>query len=558
MISRWRAALISSSAVFLASVCAAAPAIRSVAISGNRAISASTIARGSLLRPGAQYSDSLVLQEVARIDSLYFSIGILSVGMRADTVRAKDGIELRLDIDEGEVARVGRVTVGGAALLGDEEARAAIRPREGEPFDPFLLERSLGALLARYNESGYPYAQIWLIGFTHRADSNEVDLAISISEAERTTIGRIVFEGLAKTDSSVARRTSRLRPGSLYRSTDVGRGRAYLASSGLFESVGEARLDRRGAGTVDLVLPVKEAKGSGSFQGAVGFSKKGDGTYVASGAASVSLRNIAGTGRDAALDWLNDGQLYSRIALRYREPFIVGTPLSLGVEVTQNVQDSVYVFSAGALSVGIPAGPSTTVTAGIGADRNVPEYGDLLRSSRRRFRLGMMRKAAGRWDITMHAEGAHRKRYFAGGRSKSDGEVLFGFDASASIATFDGQSLFLRLASEGVVAKGEVPIAETYTLGGANTLRGYREAQFRGEKIVWSSVEYRFGTGGLFFLFDDVGAYERRGEGWTVKNGAGFGLRAESPVGVVTLSFGVGERISLSETRLHVSLSERF
>jgi outer membrane translocation and assembly module TamA len=43
-----------------------------------------------------------------------------------------------------------------------------------------------------------------------------------------------------------------------------------------------------------------------------------------------------------------------------------------------------------------------------------------------------------------------------------------------------------------------------------------------------------------------------------VKNGAGFGLRAESPVGVVTLSFGVGERISLSETRLHVSLSERF
>ncbi len=103
-----------------------------------------------------------------------------------------------------------------------------------------------------------------------------------------------------------------------------------------------------------------------------------------------------------------------------------------------------------------------------------------------------------------------------------------------------------------------MPLAETYALGGANTLRGYREAQFRGEKIVWSSVEYRFGEGGLFFLFDDVGAFETRSEGWTFKNGLGFGLRADSPVGIVALSFGVGERLSLAETRLHVSLSERF
>jgi len=55
-------------------------------------ISATQIARGSLLRPGVPFSDSLVAQEVARIDSLYFSIGVLSVGMRADTIRRADGV----------------------------------------------------------------------------------------------------------------------------------------------------------------------------------------------------------------------------------------------------------------------------------------------------------------------------------------------------------------------------------------------------------------------------------------------------------------------------------
>ena len=558
MISRWKAALIFSPALLLASVGAAAPVIRSVAVSGNSMISASEIARGSLLRSGTPFSDSLVSLEVARIDSLYFSIGVLSVGMRADTIRRGDGVDLLLRVEEGAPARVGRVAVSGAALLGEERAREAIRPREGDPFDPFLLERSLGALLARYNESGYPYAQVWLTGFAYRADSNEVDLVVSISEAERTAIGRIVFEGLAKTDSSVARRTSRLRPGTLYRSTDVERARAYLRSSGLFESVGEARLERRRAGEIDLVLPVKETKGAGSFQGAMGVSKKADGSYVASGAAGLILRNIAGSGRDAALDWLNDGQSYSRIGIRFREPFVASTPLSLGIELSQIVQDSVYVWSAGALSVGIPLGPAATVTAGLAADRNVPETGELARSTRQRFRVGYARTGAGFASAAIHVEGAYRKKYFSNAPAERDGELLYGFDASASVATFESQSLYLRLASQGVFAKGDVPLAETYALGGANTLRGYREAQFRGEKIVWSSVEYRFGAGGLFFLFDDVGAFETRREGWTFKNGVGFGLRADSPVGIVSLSFGVGERLSLAETRLHVSLSERF
>ena len=43
-----------------------------------------------------------------------------------------------------------------------------------------------------------------------------------------------------------------------------------------------------------------------------------------------------------------------------------------------------------------------------------------------------------------------------------------------------------------------------------------------------------------------------------MKNGVGFGLRSVSPLGVIELSFAVGDRLSLEGTRIHISLQEQF
>lgn len=558
MISRWKVALISSLLLPAASLAAGGSVLRGVRFEGTSVVSASELGRGSLVRAGSPYSDSLVSLEVARIDSIYFSRGYLSASVAADTVAGADGTALRFVVEEGGRASVGTIVVSGSVLESDAATKALVRPREGEPFDPFELERSLEALLQQHVEAGYPFAQVWLTGFDYRPGRVAVDLAISISAGERSTIRRVVFEGIAKTDTSVALRTSRLRPGRTFGESAVERARSYLAASGYFESVGEARVERRGDGGVDVRIPVSDAKGANTFQGGIGFSKKTTGEYVMSGAAALDLRNVAGSGRAARLDWLNDGEDYSRIGLRFREPFLVRTPVALDAEVSQVVQDSVFVWSAGSLTFGVPAGPAATILVGAAVDRNVPESGDLLRSTRQRFRLGLSTASPSGRSLTFLVEGAYRSIERAGGVADRDGEIIYDIGAAGSIGTFEGQALYLHAASRGVFARGEVPLAETYPLGGATTLRGYREAQFRGEKIAWANVEYRFGEGGAFYLFDDVGAYRAPGGEWTVKNGVGFGIRAASPVGVVNLSFGVGERLSLDETRLHIALVERF
>jgi outer membrane protein assembly factor BamA len=532
--------------------------IHSVSYRGASVISAAQIESQTLLRAGAAYSDSLVSMEIVRVDSLYFSHGYLAVEILSDTSTARGGIDVALVITEGKEARVGKISVSGADLIGEDEARRRVRPRTGDPFDPFVLGQSLRELLDFYNESGYPYAQVWLTGFEYRSDANDVEITISISAGGRSTIARIVFEGITQTDSSVALRTSRLRPGSVYSETRIAVAERRLRGAGYFQSVGAARLERRSSGAVDLIIPVKEMERGNSFQGAMGFSRTEQQKYVLNGSVELELRNIAGTGRNVHFDWLNDGKDYSRLALKFREPFLFGSLVSLDGELSQTIQDSVYMWNSGALYIALPLGASTSLVAGAAADRNVPNSGDLVRSIRERFRVGITRSAVEGTGLTAYVEGAYRKNYLAGNRDERDGEILYRFDGALAVPSWGGQSVYARFASEAVFSTGEIPLAELFPLGGAATLRGYRESQFRGERLAFTNLEYRFGEGGWLFLFDDTGAFYRSGDGWTVKNGTGFGLRSESPLGVVVLSFGVGDRLSLEGTLIHISLLEKF
>ena len=76
-------------------------------------------------------------------------------------------------------------------------------------------------------------------------------------------------------------------------------------------------------------------------------------------------------------------------------------------------------------------------------------------------------------------------------------------------------------------------IGDLYRLGGTNTLRGYREDQFLGDRIFWSNLEYRLllARRSFAFVFLDTGYYLRnaepslnvlKSEGFKIGYGIGF------------------------------------
>ena len=339
-------------AVYAVLVLLATPAcegciIGSVTYTAGPMVSAAALAEESHLLEGVVYTDSLLRCELARLDSLYFSYGLLATEVTVDTVRRDDSVDLRMGVTEGERTVFGEVSISGSTRFTPLEIARRLGAIEGDPFDPIALGNAMQRLLADYNDAGYPYAQVWLTGFLYRSRVNRADISFSLFEGDRAVIGGVRFEGLTKTDTAVAMRTARLRPGSVYNERAVRRSGTYLRASGLFEAVGEVEVRRVREGAVDVVIPVNEIARSNRFQGAFGFSRKDGGDYVLSGSAEVELRNIAGSARDAMVSWLNDGQDYSRVEVTFREPFLLSSPVRLEVEVRQVVQDTIYTWHSG-------------------------------------------------------------------------------------------------------------------------------------------------------------------------------------------------------------------
>lgn len=525
---------------------------------GLEILDAGALGRGSYLREGEELSDSLLSLELGRIDSICFSAGLLGAQAAVDTVMKGEAVEVRMLISEGVPTLVGEVTVSGSEVIPQEEVAGRLGATRGTPFDPAGLERAMTVLLAGLNSSGYPYAQVWMTGFEYLGETNTVDLTFAVYGGEESVIETVIFDGLAKTDTTLALQTSRLKPGEGFDEDKLERAPRYLSASGLFTSVGQPVVSRLGPGMVSLTIPVEEKLRGNSIQGIFGFSKKEEGGYITNGSVDIALRNLGGSGRDVDFRWLDDGLDYRTLHFRYSEDFFFGLPPGLDAELRQDVYDSLYDYTVVGFDMSVGFRPGSEVSAGYTWDNNIPQNDpDLDRSVRHRFRAGTRTVWPGRALFSLKLEGALRKEYTSG-NVKTDSQLLYGFEGHVEMPAFTGQSFYMRVVSEGVFSKDAVRAAETYPLGGARSLRGYRENQFRGEKIAWANFEYRFGGASRIFLFYDAGTYYRKETGWNFLDGLGFGLMSSSKLGTVALSFGMGERIALDGMLVHISLIENF
>jgi outer membrane protein insertion porin family len=534
------------------------PWISKVRWEGLEQLDAGAVGRGSYLRSGLQLSDSLLDLELGRIDSLCFSVGLLGALAAVDTTLRGESVEITMLISEGSQTKTGGVTVSGSEVIPEAELVGRLGVSEGAPFDPVALENAMTVLLSELNRAGYPYAQVWMTGFEYDRPSNTVDLTFAVYGGEESIVETVVFDGLTKTDTSLALQITRLKAGERFDEDKLARASRYLSASGLFSRVGQPEVRRLGPGLVDVNIPVEEAKRGNAIQGIFGFARKEDGGYITNGLVDIALRNIGGSGRDVDFRWLNDGVSFQTLQFRYSEDFLFSLPPGLDAELRQDVYDTLYDYTMVGFDMSLSTGPGSEVSAGYTWDNNIPQNDPVLdRSVRHRFRAGAKAVWPGRAHLALRVEGALRREY-AGGATDTDSQLLYGVEGDTEIPVFSMQSIYMRLVSMGVFSKDAVRPAETYPLGGARSLRGYRENQFRGEKIAWANFEYRFGGASRIFLFYDAGAYYRKDTGWQYLDGLGFGLMSSSKLGTVALSFGMGESITLDGMMIHISLIENF
>ncbi len=485
-------------------------------------------------------------------------------------------------VEEGERARVGSARVMGTRVRAESELVAALELVPGTEFEPKRLARNIESLLASYDDAGYPFAQMWIDSLGLDAERRVVNMSMTVVEGEARAISSVVVEGLQKTRPALAQRIAGIEPGTPYRAQALEDAYLRMVGSGVFSDVAfpTVRLAADGRG-VDAVITVDEPKRSHTFAAALGYAS-GDATRdrVLSGLAQLELNNVGGTLKDFGASWNNDGVGRSQTRVAYRDRLFLGRRLAFGVKLEQTGQDTVYTSQSAAIdverSVGRIVGMLTHVSLGAAGDRNVFSIGDLVRSTRIRGRVGVgailgseRRAAFARWNLS--ATLAEKNATYREGSTGPADVSQWIYEGRLELLVPAFWSLYYSLDGFAQTLESDeavIPLPEQFYVGGARTVRGYREDQFHGRRVAFARNELRLGRTPRegFYLFTDVGYVLQPTttiDGLPSEDGLGllghgFGVRSASPLGRIDLSFAVSNDLSLEQTKVHVLLEQNF
>jgi outer membrane protein assembly factor BamA len=554
--------------------------IHRLTVSGNASVPSGTIAKWLDSQPGGRF----VATDVQTIAGRYAAEGfplarVDSIAFEPTTDTTQ--MDLALWIKEGKPAHIASLRLDGLKAFSEATARSLLHITVGEKFVPALMEPAIGALLSAYEQSGYPFAKISLgeITFDEEKDSLGADIVLIIDEGILARINHLRVDGNTTTKTSVIVREARIADGELFRGDQPDKVKQRLQRLQLFSSVSVPELYLHDDGSVGLAFKVTEGNPN-RFDGVVGYipaSGSNDG-YV-TGLVDVQFRNIFGTGRRFAARWFRENQSSQEINLQYREPWVASLPVNADLGFFQRKQDSTYIRSAFRFAADLMATDELSLGLVISSEQVTPTegFGRQIVSESRAMDIGFVVAYDSRNDPVTPTSGFNYRTEYATGFKQITNSYLQGQNnrSATQKLSFDFEFVTSPLARQVVVVNlsardfrsSAVELSDLFRLGGANTLRGYREGQFLGSRIAWTNLEYRFLAGQRSFVFGFVDAgyvlTPDRPEVGLVRQemnrvGFGAGLRVDTPLGLIGVSLAFGKGDTFGTSKLHIRLANEF
>lgn len=459
---------------------------------------------------------------------------------------------------------------------------------KGEILTQQDFEQAVNDVLIYFEENGYPFTKVIIKSVVLKKDSanqkNSALIKLAIEKGNLSRIDKVEVRGNTFTNENVIIRELRISKGEVYSQKRIDEFPKRINRLRFFEPVPPPQYYINSKGEGILVIEVKE-KQTNNFDGILGYipgTKENEKGYL-TGLINISLRNLFGTGRAAALRWNKFGRNSQELELRYLEPWLLNFPFNIGLNLYQRVQDTTYVqrkfngeveyLATEDISASLILGTESVIPS----ERTIPVF-TVFNSSI--ITTGLNLKIDTRDDPYSPTSGLLFINSYSFSRKTINGPVQF---ITPSIRTkldlqriaFDFDIFFnffarqvLALSVNGRELRGpSFENSDLFRLGGTSTLRGYREEQFLGSRVLWTNIEYRFLlTRRTFaFAFFDTGYYLRNAE--PERNilkaedflyGYGLGLNLETGLGVLAVSFALGEGDSFTEGKIHFGLVNEF
>ena len=366
--------------------------------------------------------------------------------------------------------------------------------------------------LSWYLQTGYPFAAIAM--YFSATDT----LTVNTVPGRHALLEEIRFPDSVRTSKSILLREMNLHPGDLYYPEASHEWLTALERYPFIESAGPMSVTLGPGGNILLLVPINEAP-VGWFSGDLDFASAGGFT----GGGEVVFTSIFGTGRRlelaaSAVEW---GGVDA--AGLYLEPWILGSPLSVQLEIKQYVPDSGSVVREWSSSVILSLG-DVSVSGGGGTWQSWP-----VNQSEESYRYGSAGIAV---DFTERC--IQGREGFSGAITTEAGSaagpdstyLLTRAETEMNYTAFKGMfGLSLNTQAGGIIS-GEWLSSMVTRLGGYGTLRGYVKDSWRAGAWGIISPEVSIGeTSTQIYLFSDIGVLDTADNGVQYPISAGLGLR---------------------------------
>ena len=576
---------------FIISSSSISKTVESIQINGSKNFTIEEITEWSKVKKGDKFYPDITDTIKSRLALQFANNGYFHSSFENTSISYKpDSLHIRINITvkDGEPTFIKRLYHSGLDSLDSLKVLPFFRFMASKIFNKYELEGNISNSLAYFENNGYPFAKITVSSVYFYSDSTQceyfADVHLTFNKEIISSIDRVVINGNSTTKDYVILRELNIEPGEKYSQKLVDGIPAKLNRLGYFDPVGtpDFYLDSKNEGV--LKINVKE-KVTNNFDGIVGYvpaAGSNQNGYL-TGMVNVSLRNLFGTGRAASINWQQYAPSSQNLELKYLEPWLFSYPFNFTADLFQRKQDSTYIQRKFEGALEYLASDNLSAAFTFSTEAVIPSQSDSLiftvfNSSS--VTTGLNVKVDSRDDPYSPSGGLLFMTSYSFSRKKIYGPAQFITpDISPKINlqrfTFD-LDLFYELFDRQITALGVhgrelhasfFEASDLFRLGGANSLRGYLEDQFLGNRIFWSNFEYRLLlTNRTFgFLFFDTGYYLRSAEPLSnietnegFKQGYGLGFNIETGLGVLRVSFALAKGDTFSKGKIHFGIVNEF
>lgn len=473
-----------------------------------------------------------------------------------------EGVKITYHLLENPILH--SVTVEGNTVFTSKQIENSLGIKPGQIINLKELNDNLATIENAYHDAGYILARLGSMGLDESGN-----LVLVFDEGH--LVGYKV-KGNDKTKTKVILREMRMKPGAVFNSNLARRSMQRIYNLGFFEDV-QVRLVpvKENSNDVIMELTVIERR-TGTFGIGAGYSNQ-DGLL---GNISISDTNFRGMGDTiksnyefGGKDGKNKGFSFSYIRpwLDSKETTGSFTYYNRKFEYTDYNNDGAGIETYDKRTKGIeinfgrPQDEYTTNFVGfrIGDTKYLDHVSGLNR--KKEFPTWVAKNFGTTRAITAsHVHDTRDNIYYPteGVRTSYSLEYAgLGGDFNYKKFTANWQKYYpvghaqvVAVRANAGIALGDIPDSAMFDVGGQNSIRGYRDGQFTGKRMVMGTVEYRFPIVKKVqgALFADIGdAWSGPQYPWntieakmSLHHSVGVGLQMETPIGPLRIDYGWG------------------